>query len=59
MDPLSRLLQEGTFFQAKNRPKPPFSELRMATMIEVFDGAVVEKTLFVNFQRSHFVYFCQ
>ena len=28
----------------------------MATMVEVFNGAVVKKNIFVNFQRSEFVW---
>ena len=33
-------------FTLKNRTKSFFCEHRMATMVEVFDGAVVKKTLF-------------
>ena len=35
-----------------------FCEFRMATMVEVFDSAMVKKkNFFVNFQRSEFVCF--
>ena len=44
MDPLSRLLQSKTFCRAKNRPKPFFVNTELATMVEVFNGAVVKKT---------------
>ena len=60
MDPLSKLLQSGTFFHAKNHPKPLFSKLRMAMMVKVFDGTVVEKHVFwltSNFQILFI--FCQ
>ena len=46
MDPSSKLLQSKTFFHAKTSSKPFFCEPRMATMVEVFDDAVMEKHLF-------------